>query len=125
MSDLLDLPVKALPVGTRWVTACEPRNENIPTVRALIGHTERELARIPFIGKKSLDELKVALESVGLSLREPDKRDGTLPLPFPSMHERLTRIEQRLDAIERSLQIHAEHGILREVGDMRRFGDKP
>lgn len=99
--DPLDLPVESLEVGIRWINVCSPRYENIPTVRALINYTEQELKRIPNIGVKSVEEMKAALEERGLKLRDPDKRDGTMPLPFPSLHERLTRIEQRLDALER------------------------
>ena len=52
----------------------------------------------------------------GLAFREADAPDGTMPLPLPMMHERLARIEARLDVIE-------NHSLLRTVGDMS--GHKP
>ena len=86
--------------------------DSIMTMRNLTRRTGQELLRIPNFGRKSLHEIEQVLEDYGLSLHNPDKHDGTMPLPFPSMHERLSRIEQRLDALER-------HPLLRVVGQMR------
>lgn len=97
--------------GTR-IKWCLTHNDDIMTMRDLTRRTGMELLRIPNFGRKSLREIEQVLEDYGLSLHDPDKHDGTMPLPFPSMHERLSRIEQRLDALER-------HPLLRVVGQMR------
>jgi hypothetical protein len=73
--------------------------------------TKQDLKRYPNWGAVSVAELEQRLTELGLELANRPAKDGTLPLPFPSLHERLTRIEQRLDALER-------HPLLREVGQM-------
>lgn len=86
--------------------------DHIITVRDLTKLTKDDFLRIPSLGKRALEAITAALAERGLTLRDGDHRDGTLPLPFPSIHERLSRIERRLDVIE-------GHSLLRVVGDMR------
>jgi hypothetical protein len=109
-SDLLDQPIASL------VRAGTVRHDiliasHITTIRALVGMTKQDLKRYPNWGAVSVAELEQRLTELGLELANRPAKDGTLPLPFPSLHERLTRIEQRLDALER-------HPLLREVGQM-------
>ena len=47
------------------------RNENIMYVGELIQYSESDLIKTPNFGKKSLDEIKEVLESIGLSLGTP------------------------------------------------------
>jgi hypothetical protein len=114
--DPLDLPVSSLGHLSTRVIWCL-NNEHIKTVRDLAAKTERDMLRIPNFGKVSLGEVKQLLYQRGLSLTPDDTQEGTPPLPFPSMHERLNRIEQRLAAVERTLNDHMLHP-LREVGDV-------
>ena len=113
MSDLLDQPIDSLVrVGTL-------RHEiliasHITTIRALIGMTKQDLKRYPNWRTVSVMELEQRLVDKGLNFADSQAKDGTLPLPFPSIHERISRIEQRLDALER-------HPLLREVGVMSRM----
>lgn len=44
--------------------------ENIKTVGQLIVCTENRLLKTPNLGKKSLNEIKLALKNIGLSLKE-------------------------------------------------------
>lgn len=100
VEDLLALPVARLgpPMSVRLETLL--RGERVENIGQLAKMTERELRRVPGLGSKSLQEIRELLERVGLALTEPDARNGTPPLPFPSVHARLTRIEQRLTALE-------------------------
>jgi hypothetical protein len=106
----LDMPVKTMgEISSRTRNALD--HGKIATVRDLINITELEFMRLPNVGRASMLELKLLLYQLGLAFRDPLAPDGTLPLPFPSMHQRLTRIEQRLDKLEGL-------PLLREVGDM-------
>lgn len=107
---LLDRPLRSFEeFGTR--EQFRFTDGHLATMRDLVGSTERRLLTIPGFGRTSLQHVKQVLLDYGLALQEPDKQDGTLPLPFPSIHERISRIEQRLTAIE-------QHSLLREVGMM-------
>ena len=111
-ADPLDLPVASLgEMSIRLENILGPRCENIKTVRELTGRTAQQLMRAPGMGKVTLGELKRLLADKGLALTEAPARNGTPPLPFPSINDRLQRIERRLDSVER-------HPLLRVVGDM-------
>ena len=99
--DMLDWPVDRLALGIRWLTVLE--RDRIRTVRDLIGRTESQLRRAPGIGRVSMEVMRAALEAVGLRLHDPEVPAPVLP--FPTVHQRLARIEQRLAEIEH--QLHA------------------
>lgn len=109
-SRLLDMDPR-FPTRILW---CLNNNDGCETLRDVVSRTEQQLMRIPNFGKKSLEELKIILRGYGLHLASGAAKNGTLPLQFPSIHERISRIEQRLDALER-------HPLLREVGVMSRM----
>jgi hypothetical protein len=122
MSDPLDIPIEELEVSVRLRGGMQANN--CKTLRDVVTMTEADWMRTPNIGKTSVRELSFMLASMGLELGRTIARDGTLPLPFPSLHERLTRIDQRLALIECRLDAleHAiKHPMLREVGDMSAF----
>jgi hypothetical protein len=109
---LLDGSVEGLGEMSARVRDGLLKRNNIDTVRQLISHTREELAKTPKVGRATLDELELLLTRVGLSLAEKiDRLTRTEPLPFPSLHDRIRRIEERLDKIE-------GHSLLRVVGDM-------
>ncbi len=116
MSELLDRPLVEARLPTRLFTCMN--TEGCATLRDVVAKTEQELRRIPGLGKTSLNLLKQILADMGLELANRPARDGTLPLPFPSLHERLTRIEQRQDEIIQRLYALERHPLLREVGQM-------
>lgn len=64
---LLDSPLKALGLGTR-AHNCLYRM-GVQTVRDLVVQSRSELQGIPNCGRITLEEIEVALESKGLSLR--------------------------------------------------------
>ena len=116
MSELLDRPLKDVALlSTRLRSVL---TGDCQTLRDVVSKTDRELMRIPGFGKTSLNLLKQILADLGLELANRPARDGTLPLPFPSLHERLTRIEQRQDEIIQRLYALERHPLLREVGMM-------
>lgn len=100
LTDLLDTPVGEVTTSMRLFNVLTT-GQGCKTLRDVVAFTEREILRAPNCGKVTMAELKAILSGYGLALRAEDARNGTPPLPFPSMHERLTRIEQRLDALER------------------------
>jgi hypothetical protein len=106
---VLDMPLDTLGTfATRSIRAMEAAK--LTTVRDVVKLTEQEFQAIPGIGAAARMDMKYRLYVKGLAFRDPDK-EGHPPLPFPSMHERLARIEQRLDKLEGL-------PLLREVGDM-------
>jgi hypothetical protein len=117
--DPLDRPVSSLgKMSVRLETVL--RRENIETLRHLVSHTEREILGCPQMGKATMIELLRLLYIQGLSLREPDAQNGTMPLPFPSIHERISHIEQRQAEIIQRLYALERHPLLREVGILKR-----
>jgi DNA-directed RNA polymerase alpha subunit len=44
--------------------------EKIYTVRDVISHSENDLIKFPNMGRKSVEEIKIAMGKVGLSLKE-------------------------------------------------------
>jgi hypothetical protein len=107
---ILDMPLDTLgTMPTRVINALE--KGDITKVGDLVQRTEQEVGQTPGLGKAGVLHLKHLLYLKGLTYAASSHRNGTLPIPFPSMHERLTRIEQRLDRLE-------GHSLLREVGDM-------
>jgi DNA-directed RNA polymerase alpha subunit len=96
---VMDMPLDALGVfPARVINPLE--RDKITTIGALVGLTEQDFLRIPGLGRTALLDFKHKLYIKGLAFREPDK-DGHPPLPFDSLHVRLSRIEQRLDSLER------------------------
>jgi DNA-directed RNA polymerase subunit alpha len=57
-------------LGFSHRTYCCLIAEKIKTIRDLIGKTENELLRTPNLGKKSLNEIKIALSGLGLKLKD-------------------------------------------------------
>ena len=101
-ADPLDLPVDSLqPMSQRLYNLLTEKNGS-RSIRDVLGWTKRRMLTTPGMGKQTLAELEQILADRGLALAESPRRDGVLPLPFPSMHQRLTRIEQRLEALEQT-----------------------
>jgi hypothetical protein len=119
----LDMPVHTLgAMSTRTKGALT--YGKIITVRDLVSLTEQEFMRLPNVGKTSMLELRMLLYMQGLSFRDPYAPDGTLPLPFPSMHERLTRIEQRLNNLEGRTSVDNTGDVLRRLDSLERRAGK-
>jgi hypothetical protein len=87
-------------VSARTFNCLHKKNE-IHTLRQLTGWTEQQLMRTPGFGRKALQEVKDTLADYGLALAEEGRAQATLS--FPSVHARLTRIEQRLRDLEQRL----------------------
>jgi len=62
----LDRPVEELELGGRILNML--RNSGVRTVRDLVSLSEGELKAIPGLGKKALEDVRLQLESQGLSL---------------------------------------------------------
>jgi len=62
------------------------KNANIRTLKELVVHSEAELLKGKAFGRKSLNEIKEVLASVGLRLgmREEDDEDGSVPVRQPN-----------------------------------------
>ncbi len=65
---VLKRKVTDLDLGVRSLNCL--KTQNIDTVGELIEMTEKQLLRAPNLGRKSLDEIKKHLESLGVSLRK-------------------------------------------------------
>jgi len=72
----MDLPVEELGLGVRATNCLE--NAGIQTVGQLVSLTEWELLRIRNFGRKTLGEIKHALQEVGLSLGMHDVQTGAV-----------------------------------------------
>jgi hypothetical protein len=101
--DLLDLPVGRLgPMSTRLHHSLT-QNANCQTVRDVVAFSEQQLMRTPNLGRVSLVELKRLLAHHGLRLAGAPHYNPLPPVPisptFPSVHERLTRIEATLEEV--------------------------
>ena len=67
------------------------KNDNIEYVGDLVQLTEPQLLRTPFLGRKSVNEIKETLDNMGLELGEVD---------VPLSTNAIDQINRRLDKIE-------------------------
>jgi DNA-directed RNA polymerase subunit alpha len=66
LQESLSKPLEELPLPARAINAL--RSAEIATVADLVQRTEAELASVKNLGEKSIDEIKVVLAGLGLSL---------------------------------------------------------
>jgi len=66
VADLLDQPIDHLDLSVRSMNCL--KSDNVFYVGDLVQRTEQEMLRTPNFGRKSLTEIKVVLESMGLAL---------------------------------------------------------
>jgi len=69
-ANLLDIPIDKLHLSVRSFNALS--STNIRTTGELITRTAEELLAIKNLGKRSLDEIKLKLQELGLSLKEEE-----------------------------------------------------
>jgi DNA-directed RNA polymerase subunit alpha len=66
VADLLSQPIDHLDLSVRSMNCL--KSDNVFYVGDLVQRTEQEMLRTPNFGRKSLTEIKVVLESMGLAL---------------------------------------------------------
>jgi hypothetical protein len=85
----LSYPFKEFQLSIRVMNCF--RNEGIITINDLVNHTEDELYRLPNFGRKSINEVKAMLATLGLSLatlvEKKDKYDKIPGYPFMATPE--------------------------------------
>jgi DNA-directed RNA polymerase subunit alpha len=69
-SDQLNIPIEDMDLSVRSYNCL--KREGVATVGQLIEHTEQDLLDIRNFGQKSIDEVKLKLIDMGLSLKEKD-----------------------------------------------------
>lgn len=69
IQEQLEFPIDHLKLGVRASNCLS--SEGIRTIRDLVGHTEADLLRIRNFGKTSLNEIKIKLQKLNLSLGMP------------------------------------------------------
>lgn len=73
VEDPLDRPIDELDISTRAINCL--KNNNIETIKDLISYSEKDLEKIKNFGKKSLNELKQAIEKLGLSFAKSEEEE--------------------------------------------------
>ncbi|MCL5005575.1 MAG: DNA-directed RNA polymerase subunit alpha [Acidobacteria bacterium] len=82
----LDRSVEELELSVRSYNCL--KNANISTIRELVQKSEQEMLKTKNFGRKSLNEIKEILQSMGLGLgMKFDERGNPLPLPPPSSEQ--------------------------------------